>query len=47
MSNSIIEVNNLSKSYIISHEGRERYTALRDVIAQHKRNVMLSLSKHL
>ena len=41
MSNSIIEVNNLSKSYTISHEGRERYTALpkesgqvRDVMAQ-------------
>ena len=32
MSNSIIEVNNLSKSYTISHEGRERYTALRDVV---------------
>ena len=34
MSNSIIEVNNLSKSYTITHEGRERYTALRDVMAQ-------------
>ncbi|HEX8332136.1 MAG TPA: polysaccharide ABC transporter ATP-binding protein [Segetibacter sp.] len=30
---SIIEVKELSKSFIISHEGREQYTALRDVIA--------------
>ena len=30
----IIQINNLSKSYIISHEGQERYTALRDVMAQ-------------
>lgn len=30
---SIIQVENLSKSYIISHEGREKYTALRDVVA--------------
>ena len=29
---SIIQVQNLSKSYIINHEGQERYTALRDVI---------------
>jgi len=29
----IIEVRNLSKSYIINHEGKEQYTALRDVIA--------------
>jgi lipopolysaccharide transport system ATP-binding protein len=30
---TIIKVENLGKSYIIAHEGRERYTALRDVIA--------------
>ena len=30
----IIQVTNLSKSYTISHEGKERYTALRDVMAQ-------------
>ena len=30
----IIQVSNLSKSYTISHEGKERYTALRDVMAQ-------------
>ena len=30
----IIEVRGLSKSYLINHEGKESYTALRDVIAQ-------------
>lgn len=39
MSNPIIEVNNLSKSYTISHEGRERYTALRDVVAQKAKKI--------
>ena len=39
MSSSIIEVNNLSKSYTISHEGRERYTSLRDVMAQKAKKV--------
>ena len=34
MSKSIIQVNNLAKSYTISHEGRERYTSLRDVMAK-------------
>ncbi len=32
MSESIIEVKGLSKKYILSHEGQEKYTALRDVI---------------
>lgn len=31
---SVIEVNGLSKSFIISHETKESYTALRDVISQ-------------
>lgn len=39
MPNPIIEVNNLSKSYIISHEGKERYTALRDVMAQKAKKI--------
>ena len=39
MSNSIIEVNNLSKSYIISHEGKEKYTALRDVMANRVKKI--------
>jgi len=29
----VIKVNNLSKKYIISHQSQERYTALRDVMA--------------
>jgi lipopolysaccharide transport system ATP-binding protein len=33
MSDSIIKVENLSKQFIISHEQRERYTSLRDVVA--------------
>ncbi|MDQ3843434.1 MAG: ABC transporter ATP-binding protein [Bacteroidota bacterium] len=33
MSDTIIKVENLSKSYTIKHENPERYTALRDVIA--------------
>jgi len=32
MPDPIIKVENLSKSYIINHEGQERYTALRDVV---------------
>ena len=51
MSNPIIEVNNLSKSYTISHEpvpifsgGRERYTALRDVMAQKAKTILKSLT---
>ena len=39
MSNSIIQVTNLSKSYIINHEGRESYTALRDVMARNARKI--------
>jgi lipopolysaccharide transport system ATP-binding protein len=31
---SIIEVKNLSKSYTISHEGKEKYTTLRDVVTK-------------
>jgi lipopolysaccharide transport system ATP-binding protein len=33
MSDTVIEVENLSKKYIIGHQKQERYTALRDVIA--------------
>jgi lipopolysaccharide transport system ATP-binding protein len=33
MSDSVIRVENLGKKYIIGHEKQERYTALRDVIA--------------
>lgn len=36
---SIIEVKNLSKSYTINHEGQERYTALRDVMASKAKKI--------
>ncbi len=39
MSQPIIQVSNLSKSYIISHEGQERYTALRDVMVQKAKKI--------
>ena len=40
MSHTVITVENLSKSYLVGHESvqRERYTALRDVIAREVRN---------
>jgi len=30
---SVIKVENLSKKYILSHQGQEKYTTLRDVMA--------------
>ena len=33
MSNTVIRVENLGKKYLIKHQQRERYTALRDVMA--------------
>lgn len=33
MSDTVIKVENLSKKYILSHQGKESYTALRDVMA--------------
>jgi len=33
MSDVVIKVENLSKKYILSHQGQEKYTALRDVMA--------------
>jgi lipopolysaccharide transport system ATP-binding protein len=39
MSQPIISVENLSKSYLIGHQGpRERYTSLRDTISNHGKN---------
>ncbi len=32
MSDTVIKVENLSKSYLIRHYSNERYTALRDVL---------------
>jgi lipopolysaccharide transport system ATP-binding protein len=36
---TIIKVENLSKSFIIAHEGREKYVALRDVMASKAKKV--------
>jgi len=33
MMSVVIKVENLSKKYILSHQGQEKYTALRDVLA--------------
>jgi lipopolysaccharide transport system ATP-binding protein len=39
MSQPIISVENLSKSYLIGHQGtREQYTSLRDTLSQHAKN---------
>jgi lipopolysaccharide transport system ATP-binding protein len=35
----IITVENLSKSYVISHEGREPYSTVRDVLARQARGL--------
>src|SRR4030042_2188235 len=37
--NTIIKVEDLSKSYLISHQKQERYVALRDVIADNAKSV--------
>jgi len=39
MSDTVIKVECLSKSYFIGHQSQERYTALRDVIANQARNI--------
>src|SRR6266496_1462170 len=38
MSDFVIAVENLSKSYLVGHQSAQRYTALRDVIAREARN---------
>lgn len=38
MSDTVIKVENLSKKYIIGHQRQERYTALRDVMAEGAKN---------
>lgn len=45
MSDTIIKVEGLGKKYIITHEGRESYTALRDVISR-KAKKIAGLHKH-
>ena len=39
MSEVVIKVENLSKKYILSHQSQERYTALRDVLANGAKNL--------
>ncbi|MGV2826789.1 ABC transporter ATP-binding protein [Myxosarcina sp. GI1(2024)] len=39
MSNTVIKVENLGKKYIIGHQTQEKYTALRDVIANNAKSI--------
>jgi len=39
MANTIIKVENLGKKYLISHQAPERYTALRDVLANKTKSI--------
>lgn len=43
MSDTVIQVKNLSKKYVIQHQQQERYTTLRDVFAKQVRNVLSPL----
>lgn len=45
MSNPIIKVEHLSKKYILKHQNTERYTALRDVIANKAKSLLTPNSK--
>lgn len=47
MSDTVIRVENLGKKYIIGHQKQERYTALRDVIANGAKSVGQKLLKPL
>lgn len=47
MSNTIIRVENLGKKYVIGHQKQERYTALRDVIANGAKSLGRRLLKPL
>jgi len=47
MSDTVIKVDNLSKKYILSHQSRERYTALRDVMARAATNLGKKLTSPL
>ncbi|MEO6490569.1 MAG: ATP-binding cassette domain-containing protein, partial [Ferruginibacter sp.] len=44
MSLPVIEIKDLSKSYTISHEGQQRYSALRDVMTE-KAKRLISFQK--
>jgi len=45
MSNKVITVEHLSKSYILKHQNTERYTALRDVITEKVKSVFSGTQK--
>jgi lipopolysaccharide transport system ATP-binding protein len=40
MTDSVIQVENLSKKYILGHQKKERYTTLRDVLSNSSRNLL-------
>lgn len=42
MSDVVIRAEGLGKKYVIGHESTERYTALRDVLAQQGRRLLQS-----
>ena len=47
MSDVVISVENLWKTYLIGHNARrESYTALRDVIARHAHNLVRKTARH-
>jgi len=39
MSDTVIQVENLGKKYVIGHQRQERYTALQDVLAEKVRAI--------
>lgn len=43
--NTVIKVENISKSYILKHQNTERYTALRDVLANKIKNIFSSVTE--
>ena len=40
MGNTIIKVENISKSYVLKHQNRESYVALRDVISNKAKSIL-------
>ncbi|MBD2187100.1 ABC transporter ATP-binding protein [Pseudanabaena mucicola] len=46
MSDTVIRVENLSKKYVIGHQKQERYTSLRDVIADKVRGIGNIFNRH-
>lgn len=46
MSNAIITVEHLSKSYILKHQNKERYSTLRDVLANKAKQILQPSSKN-